>query len=873
VILDAVRARLRALLSPATTDGELDEEMRYHIERDTERNIAAGSSPVEARAAARRAFGNLPALKEAAWDAFETRPIHDLVADVRHAARMLRVRPTFTLAAALTLALGIGATTAIFSIARDVALRPLPFANADQMFTLCERSVSTSLNFCVLSPPNMLDVKRLSPSIGALGLGRMEDVSIATQEGTETVRSAIITPELLKVFATRVQYGRPLVDTDMIGSPSATALISDAFWHARFAADSVIGQSLDVDGRAVTIVGVLPPMVDIPGLEGAAIWRPLYVDPRDEANRNWAGFQAYGRLREGRSLATARREVASAAASLRAHFRSQKPDWDLSVVSFADLLVGKARHLLLLLVAAVVVLLLLACANVANLTLAQSRGRQHEMGVRAALGATRTRLIRLQLTESFLLSLLGAATGLGIAVAGVRSFKRFAPPGLPRLDEVGIDATALLFAAAVTAVTAMLCGLVPAIQASKGSTWRILMDGGRTGTAHRRWFGSGLVIGQIAMATALVAGAGFLTRSFVALSEWSPGIETARIVTFSLSASVTRYRDLPQLALLWTAVENELRTIPGVEAVTAASAGPLFGGGDGSRDLRVQGRNAPSPSLWEDVSPGFFRSIGVPVVRGRELADDDRVGAPLVAVVNASFAQRYWPDVDPIGRRVGLGPLSADTTATVVGVVRDVPPVTPGAPAEPTIYWSNRQKPRYFTYILIRTTVPPTSITSMVRERVRAVDHDLRPSRQRTIADFLDEVLRWPRFNMLLLGVFGLTAVLLAAIGTYGLLAYRVSQREREMSIRLALGAAPGQVAALVLQDGAALAASGLALGFVGALLAGRAVASLVQGISPTDPQTLIGSVALLGVVTALACVVPAWRASQVEPARSLSGD
>jgi predicted permease len=873
VILHAIRARLRAMFSPLATDREFEEEMRLHIEREVERNTSAGMSRADASYAARRAFGNLPVLQEAARDALGARFVHDLLADIRHSARVLRIRPMFTLTAALTLALGIGATTAMFSVAWGVALRPLPFAHANKLIALCERSASMSPSFCVLSPPNMLDVKRLSPSIEALGLGRLESVSITTPDGTESVRSAIITPDLLKVFAVGVQRGRQLVDADMIGSPSVAAVISDAFWHTRFGGDSVIGQSLNVDGRVVTIVGVLPPMVDIPGLEGAAIWRPLYVDPRDETNRYWAGLEAFGRLREGRSIAVARREVANAAVSLRTRNFSQKPDWDLSVVSLADLVLGNARHLLLLFAAAVALLLLLACANVANLILAQSGGRRHEMGIRAALGATRRRLIRLQLTESLLLSLLGTAAGLGIAVVGVRAFKRFAPPGLPRLDEVGLDTNVLLFAAAVAATTAMLCGLVPAIQASRGGTWRILMDGGRTGTVGRRGFGSGLVIGQIAMATTLVAGAGFLTRSFIALSAWNPGIATAQISTFSVDASVARYPDLSQLARLWSAVERELRTIPGVEAVTLASAGPLFGGGDGSRDFRVQGMSAASPSLWDDVSPGFFRSIGVSVVRGRELAEDDRIGTPLVAVVNESFARQYWRGADAVGRRVGLGLSSADTTATVVGVVADIPPVTPGAPTAPTIYWSNRQKPRYFTYVLVRTAVPPASISATVRERLRAVDRDLRPSRSRTIADFLDDVLRVPRFNMVLLGAFGFTAVLLAAIGTYGLLAYRVSQRDREMGIRLALGAAPRQIARLVLRDGATLAASGLALGFVGALLAGRAVASLVQGISPTDALTLFGSIVMLGAITALACVVPAWRASHVEPASSLSRD
>jgi predicted permease len=873
VILHAICARLRALISPAAADLELQEEMRFHFDNDVERRIAAGMSPREAHFAARRAFGNLTSLRAEARDAFGTRLIHDLLADVRHAARALRIRPTYTLTAVSTLALGIGATTAMFSIAYGVALRPLPYANADRLVTVCERSSTMPASICNLSPPNMLDVKRRAPSIEAIGLGRRWNASIGTPDGSEPLPGAVITPELLGVFGLRVQRGRLLLDSDMIGGPSTTAIISDALWHTRFGGDRVVGRSINLDGRAVTIVGILPPMVDIPGFDGVAIWRPLHFDPRDEANRDWTGFAAFGRLREGRPLSSARRELAVVAASLRTDHFSRKAGWDLSVVSVADLVLGKARHLLLLFLAAVAILLLVACANVANLMLAQAAGRRHEMGIRAAMGATGARLVRLQLTESFLISLIGTVAGLGIAIAGVRTFKHFAPPGLPRLEEVGINATVLAFAITVAALTALLCGIVPAIRASAGDTWQHLRDGGRTGTASRGRFGPGLVVVEIALATTLVAGAGLLTRSFAALSGWNPGIETTRITTFSLSAPIERFQDPMQLAPLWSAVERELRAIPGVESVASASAGPLFGGGDGAREFRLQGVDMPGPGFWYDVSPGFFHTMGVPVVRGRELSEQDLGGAPLVAVVNESFVRRYWPNAEAVGRHVSFGPLTADTTLTVVGVVRDVPSVTPGAPVEPQIYWSNRQKPRYFTYMLVRTATPNAALAAVVRERVRAVDHDLRPHDVETIADYLDDFLRRPRFNMLLLGAFGLTAMLLAGIGTYGLLAYHVSQRGREMAIRLALGAPPRQIAALVLRYGLSLAGAGLTIGVGGALLAGRSVSSLVQGVSPADPVTLVGAVTLLGAVTALACLVPAWRASHAEPAITLTGE
>jgi putative ABC transport system permease protein len=659
----------------------------------------------------------------------------------------------------------------------------------------------------------------------------------------------------------------------MTGGPSTTALISDALWRTQFGGSQVVGHTIGLDGRDVTIVGILPPMVGIPGLERVAIWRPLHINPADEQHRDWAGFQAFGRLRTGQSLTTARRELAVIAASLRTDYFSRTAGWDLAAETVSDLVLGQARHLLMLFLTAVGILLLVACANVANLMLAQSAGRRHEMAIRTALGATGARLIRLRLTESFMISLIGAAAGLGIAVAGVRAFKHFAPPGLPRLDEVAINGVVLAFSIGVAAMTALLCGLVPAARASSSDTGRVLRDGGRTGTVSRNPFGLGLVVAEIALATTLVAGAGLLTRSFAALSGWNPGIDTARITTFSLFAPMERYGDPAKLAELWSNVERELHTIPGVESVTSASAGPMFGGGDGSREFRVQGVERPGPAFWYDVGPGYFHAIGVPVMHGREITEQDRWGAPLVAVVNEAFVRRYWPNADAIGQHVSAGPLTADTTFTVVGVVGDVPPVTPGTPVDPQMYWSNRQKPRGFTYMLVRTATRNATLVTLLRERVHAADHDLRPSDIETIAGYFDDLLRRPRFNMLLIGAFGLSAMLLSGIGTYGLLASHVNQRNREMGIRLALGAQPRQVSALVMRYGLSLAASGVAIGFGGALLAGRSVASLVQGVSPTDPATLVGAVVLLGTVSALACIVPAWKASHVQPAITLTGE
>jgi putative ABC transport system permease protein len=483
-------------------------------------------------------------------------------------------------------------------------------------------------------------------------------------------------------------------------------------------------------------------------------------------------------------------------------------------------------------------------------------------------------MISALLAESVVLALAGGLLGTGLAFGGVALFKSLAPPGIPRINDVAVDTHVLLFTVALSLATAMIFGVVPAIRGARVDLAQALREGGRGGTAHRGRLGAGLVVVELALAIVVVAGAGLLGRSFIALTAWNPGFNREQALVFSFSVPTSRYDSAAKIAALWDRVEGELRAIPGVTEVGTASGGPLFGG-DGTWEMQLSGYSPDQrmPVGWYDVGPTFFRAMGVPIVRGRPLERTDVIGGPMVTLVNEALVRRYWPNVDPIGQRIGF-PLGKEVEQfQVVGVVRDIPPFTPGTAVQPQMYWSNRQQPRGFTYVLVRTKVSAASIAPAIRSTIKAIDRDLDVRTIRTMQDLVASQMRAPRFNFVLLASFGIAALVLAAIGTYALLSYLVAQRTREIGIRLALGADPTKVLRGVVARGLALAGSGAAIGLVATLALGRSVATLVVGVSPRDPLTLAGTVLVLLVVAIVACAWPAWRASRVNPAMVLGAE
>jgi putative ABC transport system permease protein len=519
--------------------------------------------------------------------------------------------------------------------------------------------------------------------------------------------------------------------------------------------------------------------------------------------------------------------------------------------------------------------LLIGCANVANLLLARSTVRQREMAIRAALGATRRSLLRTLLVESFLLALAGAAAGLLLSWWAARAFVALAPSGIPRIEQVGLDVRVLVFTIGVSILTTLLVGAAPALRATRVDVRVTLSEGGRSGTGGRRAarFGAVLIVAEVALAVILVTGAGLLGRTFSTLTRWRPGFEQEHLLTTWVLLS-PKYQNRQQSVDALARAEDELRTLPSVVSVGAGSAGPLFGG-DGEGTFTIDGRppesSAPrQAALWFDVSPGYFRTIGLPIVRGRDITDRDVDGAPLVAVINEAFGRRYL-GTEPLGRRIHMVEHEADFT--VVGVVRDVPPVRPGDEVHPQIFWSNRQVPRPATYFLVRTAGDPAAVASAMRERLHAVDADMHVGKVQTLRDWLSRELVRPRFGAVLLAVFGALALVLATIGTYGLIAYTVAQRTREIGTRMALGARPRAIVGEILTRGMKLAGLGVGLGFIGALALTRLMRGMLAGVSPNDPLSFAASAALLIGAAALACVLPARRASRVDPVIALRGD
>ena len=799
--------------------------------------------------------------------------MRDFLTDVRYCVRGLWAKPTFTGAVVATLAVGIATTAAVFSFVNAVVLRPLPYPNSGRLATICEQYPGSTPDWCSISPPNVEDIRARSRTLEALGVGRTWSYHLTTPTGQQSMSGAIVTPGALTALGARPVRGRLLEETDLIGQPSTVAMLSHESWQQRFGgAADIIGRTLTLDDRSVTIVGVMEPDFTLPKFDPVELWRPIHLMPNDEEARDWPGFVAYGLLRDGASVDDARREVAAIAATLKETHFAAKERWGLSVQSMQDLVVGSVKPTMYALLAAAMVILLIGCANVANLLLVRASARRRETAVRTALGATRARVARTFIIESVLIGVAGTAVGLLVANALSGMFRSLAPAGIPRLDTVGIDWPVIAFAMIVGIVASLLLGLVPAMHAGRGDLAESLRESGRTVSRQSGRVGPTLVVVELALAVMLVTASGLLIRTFAAYSGWTPGFDPARLLVFSLSAPQASYPTGEQVAGLWTRVEDELRTLPGVEAVATASAGPLFGG-DGAAAIELEGQPTPSgaSAQWFDVSPGWFMTLGIPIMRGRDLQPTDQPNTPRVALVNETFAMQYWPGSDAVGKRFTM--TDRGMTLEVVGVVRDVPPLNPGSLTVPQVYWSNRQLPRPYTYVAMRSSVPPASLAAPVRARLAMIDDDLTPGALRPYSEVVARQLARPRFTMMLLGGFGLAALLLSAIGVYGLLAYVVSLRTREIAIRLALGARRDQVLRDVLASGLRLTLIGGAIGVLASLVMGRAISTMVAGISTRDPATFIAAAATLMGVALIACVIPARRASGVDPVSALSAE
>lgn len=792
-----------------------------------------------------------------------------LKADLRYGLRVLLRQPGFTFLAVLTLAVGIGANTAIFSVLDGVLLRPLPFDQPDRLLRLCETHPRLG-DYCVASPANALDWAEQSDAIAELGVARGWQFQLQSDEGPEGVRGGLATGGVFRAFRVQPAAGRFFTD-DEYGSNNKVALLSYAYWRSHFGGDpGTVGSTIRLDGDAVTVVGILPADFEMPELEGINIWRPLHFDPRSEEFREWRGFIVTARLADGATVADARTQVEAIAARLRDAHPDVNEGWGTRVMSLHDALVGDVRPALLYFTGAVALVLLIVCANLANLMLARSLGRTQEVAVRAALGASRGRIAGQILVEGLILAVVGGLAGVFLAYWATDLLVAAVPAGLPRGDQVRLDGLVLLFAALVTLGTAVLFTLAPALRGARVDLAEAMKHGRQTAAGAIGRLRGGLVVAEIALALVLLVGAGLLTRTFAHLASWNPGFETEHVLTVSMFAPTDRFPTTESVGDLWRRVEEELSTLPGVTSVSTTSAGPAFGGRE-TDGLVIEGQPSEpgqNPVVrWYDMGPGYFRTMGIDLVRGRLMTEADAYGNTQVAVVNESAA-RLFPDGDPIGKRFSIE--LSDRVMEVVGVVEDTRPYIAGESPPAEVYWSNRQFGRWGTFAVLRTDVDPTSIVPALRDRMKEFDPNVDVSTIAPMEQWMGRRLVRPRFNMMLVGIFAGIALLLAITGVYGVIAYVVAQRSREIGIRMALGAQARQVAMQILRQSGRLLGAGILLGLFGAFATSRFLASMLVGVTPGDPLTFGAITLIIAAAGIAASLIPARRAAAVSPMQVL---
>jgi putative ABC transport system permease protein len=793
--------------------------------------------------------------------------------DVRFAVRTLAKTPGFTLAVVLTIALGVGATTAMWTVVDRIVLRPLPFPGSERAVMLCETSARTAA-FCVASPPNAADWAASVPALESVGVARTESFVAVMNGSPFGVRGAIATPGFFSAIGLAPAAGRVLEAADLDRARNNVAVISDKFWRERLNADPMtVGRSIVLDGKDTRVVGVLPAKAYVPNYDGIDIWKPLTAGIDNPDVRARRGFMTIGRLAPGATLSTLNSQLEVVRARLERAYPESNAGWGVRTVPVRDYVVGPAGRTLWLFLGAVAFVMLIACANVASLLLLRASTRAPEFAVRVSLGAGRGRLVRQMLTESLVLAAAGGAAGLLLAMYITRALIALAPADLPRVDEIGVDARVAVFAVALASLAAFLFGLAPAREASRTRLTGSLGASRHTGRGCARARAL-LVVVELSLAMVLLVGAGLLTRAFGRLAAWDPGFDRAG-VTVSFSIVPQSVFKTPQEAVgALERVRDEVAAVPGVVSVGLASAGPLFGGGPETGTLSIAGRPAvpddAAPVVnWYDADANYFGALGRRIVRGRGMTTDDAAGAAPVAIVNEAFAARFFAAEDPIGRRVVVQNHPAD----IVGVVSDVRPFQPDQPVPAEIFWPIRQYPRFAAYLVMRLSPGAAGVEEAVKARVRAIHPNIQVSAFVPIDRIVSRTLVSPRFYMALIGVFAILAVTLAAVGVYGVTASAVASRTKELGLRIALGATPRQLVFGVTIRALALAAAGLTIGLVAALLLGRLLTALLHGVPVTDTLTLVVTVALFVAITALAGFLPARRASRVDPLAALRDD
>ncbi|NWG13725.1 MAG: ABC transporter permease [Acidobacteria bacterium] len=870
-------ARLRALFRRRRLERELDEEVRFHLEMLVEENLRAGMDPVEARYAALRAFGPLQPMKEAYRDRRALALVETLAQDIRHTLRILRRSPGFTAASAAVLALAIGANTAMFSVLNAVLLRPLPFRSPEQLVMLWSENPSQNLREGRSAYANVEEWRRQSKSFTDLAVFDPVRVTLTTAVEAEQVSVARISPNFFPLLGVQPLLGRNFTEEEA-GQRQRLALISHGFWRARFGGSpGAIGAMIELDGIPSRIIGILPADFEFPMLS-EDVWEPHTLFPDWETHRGVQGGDTWfvvGRLRPGVTLAQAQAEVSVIARRLDERLPASRRGRGISVVPLSRQVAGpRVRLALWMLAGAVFCVLLIAATNVAGLSLARAVGREREMAIRAALGASRRRILRQLLAEGLTLAVISGLAGLLVAQAVIQVIPALKPGSLARLSEVGIDPRVLGWALVLCLLTGILVGLAPATCVAQQGLIHSSLQGGRgiSGGVAARRMRRALVVAEFALAIVLLAGAGLLIRSLQSIQDVDPGFRTERILSMQLSSPALMAA--AQRPGFCSRVLEEIESLPGVES--AGIIGNFFIGGNPEQPVTTEGDDrAASERLRfrrEEVSSRFFETVGTPLLRGRFFSAGDGPGSPRVAILNETMARRLWPGRDPLARRFKLD--SGDSGGqwfTVVGVVGDMRRQGLEKEPIPQMFEPLAQNPSRLVTLLVRTSMEdPLKMAGTLRGAVRRVEKHAPVYGVMTLEDQLDSFLTQRRLQTSLLIGFSLIALLMAAIGVYGLLHYSVAARTQEIGIRMAMGAQAGKIFRMTIGEGLKLSLTGLVIGLVGALWLGRVGRSLLFGVTAADPLTFVAVSLLMLVVAAAACFFPARRAMRVDPVVAL---
>jgi putative ABC transport system permease protein len=810
----------------------------------------------------------------------------EMFQDLRYGARMLFRQRAFTIAAVIALALGIGANTAVFSVVNAVLLRPLPYQNSDRMAMIWGNFFLLKIEQLGAKAAEYVDYRDQTQSFETVAAFNTEDFALTDGSRSERVAGARVTANLFSMLGAKAAQGRLMAPEENQPGRDNVIVISHKFWQSRLGGEpNAIGRSVRLSDSNYTIIGVMPAGFEFPHpsfnfTHPADIWIPLAFTTEQVAKRQQPYYlRVIALLKPNVTIEQARAEMSAFGEKVKQQYpreylgpKREEGGWRITVTPLQEQVVGNSRRALLVLFAGVALVLLIACANAANLLLMRATVRQKEMAIRAAIGAHRLRLIRQSLTESLLIAALGAAGGLALASLGVKALVALGPENLPRLQEINVDGRVLLFTLALSILTGLIFGLAPALQASRPDLQYTLKEGAAAATRGSYWLRNLLVVGEVTITMMVLVGAGLMLNSFLRLQRIDTVVEVDKILSVEINLPSARYTDPAQSTAFYQELIRRVESLPGVEQASLSNVLPLSAHARND-PFSIEGRQYKADNAtwaaWQAVMPNYFRTLGIPFVAGRDFTWQDAGGVPGETVINETMARRYFPDENPIGKRISLGS-PGPPWLTIVGVVKDIRQRGLESEPGPDWYFPYSVQPSRYACLLLRTSGDRMNLVSAIRGQISAIDKDQPVSAVKTMNEVIASTTAPRRFNTLLITVFAAVALALAATGVYSVISYSVTQRTREVGVRMALGAQPGDVIRLILKQGLALTGAGVAAGVLGAIAAARLMSGLLYGVGATDPATFVAISLLLAIVAMLACYLPARRAMKVNPITAL---